>query len=249
MTVIVGIYCKDGIVLGSDSALTIFNMVEQQYDNKIMKLNETSVLAFSGNLEVAQRFSETIKNVDATDACNGLNRLQCLAQISTAGITDFQYTRPWTQSVNPINTDTHFLLGKIIDNKHTLTFFDNSFQPLSINEDFWYHSSGSGAIISNPMLGFIRNVLWKDNKPPKLANGILTVVMAIQTTIDINAGGVNGPIHITVLRKNDRGVWVIESLSQEEIDEYKGNLNEALDCFKDKFEMNDSDDIDEIPEP
>ena len=64
MTLVVGILCKDGVVIGADSAIT-FGLssqqptIEQPYSKKITVILDQVIIAGTGAVGLGQRFAET----------------------------------------------------------------------------------------------------------------------------------------------------------------------------------------------
>jgi 20S proteasome alpha/beta subunit len=63
MTVVVGIYCSDGVVIAADSALTIGSVIEQSYAKKVACISDNLIVAFAGDLGFAQRFRQVAKDI------------------------------------------------------------------------------------------------------------------------------------------------------------------------------------------
>ena len=74
MTVVVGIHCSDGIVIAADSALTIANVVEQEYHKKIASFNPNLIVGFAGDLGFAQRFRQVIKDIWNSESNSALEQ-------------------------------------------------------------------------------------------------------------------------------------------------------------------------------
>ena len=54
MTLIIGVKCRDGIVIGADSIETFGTDIEQEVSNKIELLAHDTLIAFSGAVGLSQ---------------------------------------------------------------------------------------------------------------------------------------------------------------------------------------------------
>ena len=108
---------------------------------------------------------------------------------------------------------------------HLCEFAVDDFQPEIKTEHIWYASMGSGQAIADPFLGLMRKVFWK-NGMPTLTDGVFAAIWTLQHTIDVNPGGVNGPIHMATLR-SEGGKAVASYLTEEEIGQHLENVRGA----------------------
>ncbi len=61
MTILIGMLCSNGIVIGADSAYTIGTALEKK-GNKIDIINEKIIVGIAGDVSLWQRFAEITKN-------------------------------------------------------------------------------------------------------------------------------------------------------------------------------------------
>lgn len=221
MTVVVGILCRDGVVIGSDSSATFgvgqIRTIEQQ-TRKIDIINELFILAGTGQVGLGQRFNHVIKHVIDGFKGNLPLPIEFCRIITHNAINNFQST-----GVNPGQYGA--LLAFAHNNDFFLCEFDQSnLQPELKNDQIWYVSIGSGQLMSDPFLGFIRKIFWK-NGMPTINEGIFSAVWTIQHAIDLNPGGINGPISIAILERNHEAFHA-RFLSGEEIQEHVSNVTE-----------------------
>ncbi len=66
MTSVVGILCKDGVVIGADSSVSLddgrVRTIEQPYENKIDIIENSIIVVGTGPMGLGQRFCEVIHN-------------------------------------------------------------------------------------------------------------------------------------------------------------------------------------------
>lgn len=195
MTLLIGIRCKDGVVVAADSAVTFGtlggNTIEQK-TQKIEIIGGALILAGTGAVGLAQRFSAQLEGLHATKAYSGKTPVEAAKQMCTAGVSDFSATSAKTGTFGAL---VAFRTRKEL----CLCEFDvRDFQPELKDDRIWYASMGCGQSLADPFLALIRRVFWKEGMP-SLADGIFAATWALQHAIEVNTGGVNGPIHIATL--------------------------------------------------
>jgi hypothetical protein len=84
-------------------------------------------------------------------------------------------------------------------------------------------SIGSGQLVADPFLAFIRRIFWP-SVPPTLSEGILAVVWALTYTIQSQPGGVGEPIQVATLSKDKSGQWKARQLADAELGEPRENF-------------------------
>ncbi len=232
MTVTIGIYCNDGIVIASDSALTINGQIEQPYNKKVACLEPNLIVGFAGDLGFAQRFRQVLKDVWNPQSIPALEQGEAHKVISafcTGGLTEYLSTH---QNNFPVNVQTAFLVGFVHKNKHHLVHLHAGlFQPMVINASMPFVSIGSGYHITNPFLSFIKKVFWHEQEVPTLQVGIFSAILAINLAIEINCGGINAPLHLAVLKYDEETGYSCSKLQDDEISQHQENAKEAIKYF------------------
>ena len=89
---------------------------------------------------------------------------------------------------------------------------------------------GSGQLIADPFMAFLRRVFWKDSRP-NLAGGVFAAVWTLFHTIETNPGGVAEPVQIVVLEKRN-GVFVARELPDGELKEPKEHTQHMEDTLR-----------------
>ncbi len=225
MTVLVGICCKDGVVVGSDSSATFGNLGAPTIEQPTRKLDvvaDSLILAGTGQIGLNQRFCAQLAAMQAAGSgekgFTGLDPVEVGKRMSIAGINDFGFTQaPKGQYGALVAFRTRKLL-------QLCEFAVNDFQPELKNERIWYASMGSGQGIADPFLGFIRKTFWQGGMP-NLAEGIFAAAWTLKHTIDLNPGGVNGPIHLATL------TWVDGKVGERHIAQFldEGQIAQHLE--------------------
>lgn len=242
MTVLVGIKCKDGIIIGSDSSATFsagqIRTIEQT-TKKIQILHNKIIVAGTGQIGLGQRFCDVVGRGYTDKKFIGKNAVQMASEITHLAIADFQYTG--------VNRGEYGALVafQAANDIHLCEYATADLQPELKTAGIWYVSMGSGQLIADPFLGLMRKVFWDDGMP-SLQEGIFIATWTLQHAIDVNAGGVNGPIQLAVLTKDGNA----RMLSEDELTEHQENVTGVLThlCgYKDKLSGKSSLPIPEVP--
>lgn len=224
MTSLVGILCTDGVVIGADSSATSASAdgirTIEQPTKKIFVVENEAILAGTGAIGLNQRFLREVElGCREKDYTGKKAPIERMSYLSRRGLVNFEQTGTSLQFRN-INYGA--LLAGSCEGKPFLCEFEaGSMQPEMKSEHFWYVSMGSGQHITDTFLGFIRRVLW-NGRQPSTEEGVFCAVWTLQQAIDLNPGGINGPIKIAVLKRSKTNNWVAEELDQGTIDLHLG---------------------------
>ena len=246
MTILIGILCQDGVVVGSDSSVTFSDGQQRTIEQKCKKVeilcDGRAILAGTGGIGLGQRFSEIVEAYLADRKNREGKFISIGREIAKRGLHDFHATG----ALNPLNFGA--LLAFSSSQKLKLCEFQTgNFQPEFKTEDLWYVSMGSGQTICDPFLGLQRRVFWKDDKPPSLSNGIFATVWALQHAIDVNPGGIKDPIQVAVLKKGENGA-VARILEEKELVEHRTNISGLEDYIGKYLKLLSGDPDREVPE-
>lgn len=225
MTVLVGVNCSDGVVVGADGSATFAHgqrpTVEQAYP-KIRIIDGRVILAGTGSIGLDQRFAEVLENQWSTQKLfTKSTPCQGSVELSRAGLENFNRT-----CVDINNVGYGCLLA--FPYKHESCLFEftpDRFQPERKDDRLWYVSMGSGQPIVDPFLALIRQIFWQDALPTH-SEATFAVVWALQHAIRTNPGGINDPIQVAVLSK-DSGNMTARLLDEEELQEHRQNVEGA----------------------
>lgn len=238
MTSIVALRCKDGVVIGADSAVTFgsssgkISTIEQHTSQKLRLIGDSMILAGTGSVGLMQRYHAALEAAFADKAFVGIKTgIEFGKRLADIGIRDFE-------STHLSRFDFSAFVGFAIDGQPYLCELDGdtSFQPeLKEPSDLWYVSAGIGQTITDPFLALLREAFWSD-APPSLRGGIFTVLWTLKHVCKLNAGGIGDPLHISIL---DGETGVARHLSAEELAEHDNIVQAAmthLGAFRDILE-------------
>jgi len=161
MTILIGVLCKDGAVVGTDSSATFgagnLRTVEQK-TSKVHIIGDKVISAGTGQVGLGQRFDFVVEsyynqlkgNFDSKPY-QEIGRELCsltLRNFGSTGVGGNQFGALLAFSAS----------GKF----HLCEFATQDFQPEFKTVDLWYVSMGSGQLIADPFLGLIRKIFWGD---------------------------------------------------------------------------------------
>lgn len=250
MTIIVGIRCTDGVVIGADSSVTFGptsrqSTIEQSTDRKIEIIGDQVIVAGTGFVGHQQRFTATVKELFDKKEVWGKNTLGIGRGLSAAGVADFSSTKA------PMSQYAALVAYKSTDHDFNLCEFSaEGFQP-EIKElgGLWWVSIGSGQMIVDPFMALLQKAFWKDG-PPTLRGGTFTALWALEHACELNTGGIQKPIHIATLGygKNEKGKVRASKLDADALAEHAnmiGAATERLGSFRDV--LKGAVDVKEVP--
>jgi hypothetical protein len=112
-------------------------------------------------------------------------------------------------------------------------FAVGSFDPEFKTEDRWFASIGSGQLITDPFLGFLQKIFWPSTRrrAPSTKEGVFFAAWALTHAIELNPGGINGPIKLAILKASDQGTTA-RLLDESETAEHKNSVISAEDCLR-----------------
>lgn len=231
MTLVVGILCEDCVVIGTDSAMTfghggVQHTIAQPLREKISIFKEKVIVAGTGEVGLGQRFNRIVeKKTGGSKDLTSMTAIEAGEFLSREAIENFQKT-----FVSPGNYGA--LVAIPCRNTPTLIEFSlASFQPEIKDKDCWYVSMGSGQMVADPLLGFMRRVFWGD-APPNRQDGVFATAMVLALGCEMAPTGVAKPIQIAVLGKDNRSHWRVERLSRDKLDGHLANVESAIEYFK-----------------
>ncbi len=226
MTVLVGVRCSDGIVIGSDSAATLamgaIPLLHLRSDNKIHIFQGNIVIAATGAVGLYQRLMHHIEDAIKGGVFKNLSPHDCVTNISRRVLTDFANSHVSNHPHEGLRFGA-LLAVAIKDEPCLVEYATTDFQPELKKDELFFVSMGSGQVLADPFLAFVSRVLW-EGKMPSVEDGKYGVYWVLSHTIRLAPGGIGGPIKLAVLRKVGKE-WVAEELEDPpELAEYISEL-------------------------
>ncbi len=231
MTSIVGVYCSDGIVIGTDSSATFgsagVRTIEQE-TKKIQIYHGTVIVAGTGEVGLGQRFCNLTEKAFRDAAFSKRKPIETVTALAQIAVKDFQSTYTAFPNFQP-----GFKYGSLVaystgEEYHLCEFDPLTFRPeLKLPEQkFFFSTMGSGQPITDPFLALMRKVFWNSDMPT-VAEAKFITTWALTHAIEVNTGGINGPIQMAAIRKNDKGRYSAAMISDSEIREHSDMVESA----------------------
>jgi 20S proteasome alpha/beta subunit len=246
MTILVGIRCKDGIVIGTDSAATFtagpqLRTIEQPGVKKISIIADRIIVAGTGEIGLGQRFCQVVQTAHDQHKLFQKESVEVGRQLAASAVNDFASTKADRGSYGAL---VAFPTGSSFE---LCEFATSNFQP-ELKRDIWYVSMGSGQPIADPCLGFIRQAFWADGVPSS-EDGVFAVVWTLAQAIKLNPGGINAPMQVATLNTRS-GKAHARLLDEAEILEHEENVNGAIEHlrqYRGKIQGGDAVDLPKAP--
>jgi hypothetical protein len=236
MTLVIGIRCADGVIIGSDGAVTFGSMGHQtiqQPSSKLQPLSGEMILGFSGPRGLGQRIGTEIEQVYRVGTFNGATPVgigSILRKVLWENVLKLEYevarSLPSQMESDGLqHAVCSLLLALPVGNQAELVTFDELATPEVATADLPFVSIGSGQDIADPFLAFLRRVFFPDHTPT-VAEGTLCVLWTLLHATACHPGGVALPIAMYKLSlQGDR--WKATLLDQKDLAEHKQAINNA----------------------
>lgn len=236
MTLLVGIRCSDGVVVASDSAATFGNgqqpTIGQQVVQKVWKLNNHIIYCGTGAVGIAQIISDHIRTMWDNRAFGG--HMTPEAAMDKIGKAILQLVVPYIQTSemtgSPDTSRCKSLVAIPIAQTPELFQFDINGAPERCNDGLPFVALGSGQLIADPFLAFLRRLLWS-HRVPTLSEGRLAAVWTIDHVRRTNPGGVGGDIQLATLEATGRSMPQVTVASQSQVEEHLQKVHLAEEAL------------------
>src|SRR5437660_75445 len=211
MTLIIGVRCGDGIVLGADGSATLGTMgaptARQQSVKKLKVIRDKLVFGLSGPIGLSQLLCACVE--EAHDKGHLQHRVEHVAEHLRG--TFWKLIEPEMKNAvvaQPVvgeqaaasSAICSTILALPVQGRAELLQFNHQASPEIATEELTFVAIGSGQMLADPFLAFIRRVVWC-MRPPTVQDGILAAVWTLRHAIETNPGGIAEPMIIVVLSK------------------------------------------------
>lgn len=248
MTAIVGVLCRDGLVIGTDSSTTFgtgFGPTIEQPTEKLSIIEKAVIVAGTGQVGMGQRFNRIVEVAWGKKAFGGQNHhIDVGKALAKAALEDFSSTFAHQKQYAAL---VGFSLGA---KPHLCEFAISDFQPEFKDERIWYCSMGSGQPITDPFLALMREVFWAGG-PPTVQDATFAVTWTLDHAVNVNPGGINAPVRIAVMEKKVGGGFAARMLDESDLAEHRQNTEQAKDRLRKlpDEQKPDAAGVPEIPQP
>ena len=234
MTLIVGVKCADGVVIGADGAATLGNTLGQrtviQPISKLEVIQDRIVMGVSGPVGLSQLYCDRVAGLWKDRL---LTRDASLADvmrlIQNAIYQDAQHAISGAAASVAFlgnNAATLALTASLlalpvggVNGRPELIQCNHMGMAEAATDDLPYVAIGSGQSLADPFLAFLRHIFWPDSLP-KLSEGVFATVWSLVHAIRVTPGGVSEPIQIATLAYRGRELFATE-LSNDQLQEHR----------------------------
>jgi len=237
MTLIVGILCEEGVVLGADGQATLgtgagVRTVRQQV-KKVNKVGDCAAIATSGPVGLGQQFNAALQDLWTTGKLSGKTPHEAMAIIQSAfwphaerEFVAARVTAPVLGNAGLECAISATMLAIPLKKHPCLIQFNHQCSPELATGDLPFIALGSGQPLADPFLAFLRRIFWS-NRLPKVSDGVLATVWCLKQAILTNPGGVGEPIQIMTLEKDLHGDFKVRELPETEFAEHGQAIADA----------------------
>jgi hypothetical protein len=243
MTLIVGIRCSDGVILGSDSAVTFTDpsgspTTRTLIEGKIKIVTPQLMMAGTGIVAMSQAVEHRVgelarggRELRRSDARKFGNLLSQKVIDLFKGTGALEFNPSYGLLVAASCKDGPTLLSAVSN---------EAYQTTVVDDELPYSALGSGQPVAEALLGHWSSLMWPSGMPDlKMAR--LAMALTLKEGCRLSAYGVSEPIHIAELSsaeessKSDISDWVAKRLTNEDMQEVLGEAESALEHFKSYF--------------
>ncbi len=217
MTLIIGIKCSDGVVLGADGAATFGSMgretIRQPVTRKLEILASCIVVGVSGPVGLGQRFRGEIETLwnnrefsnRGSVPVKSYQAMAIIRQALQPHLTmEFEAARVAQpvvgQQVAAQSALTSMLVAMPLGHIPILLQFDHQGAPEELTEDLPFVTIGSGQSNADPFLAFVRRIFWP-KRLPTVDEATFTTLWTLNQAIETAPAHVGDPKQIVVLEK------------------------------------------------
>jgi hypothetical protein len=222
MTIIVGVKCTDGVVIGADSIATsasgVTPIMRLESNDKIRIFNNKVIVSATGAVGYTQRLHYQIDKAINGGGFLSSKRDERAKNISKRFIVDLQASMAPCPPPHGIGFGA--LMATEIDGDPCLIeFATDNFQPEYKEKKLFFVSMGSGQPLADPFLAFVSRVLWK-NTLPDVKIGRFGLYWALRHTLTYAPGLVGPPIRLATLSKRENAWVASETDDYQEAEEF-----------------------------
>jgi len=239
MTLIIGIRCSDGIVMGADGAATLGALGQttiRQPVRKLVSIDKKIIVGVSGPVGLGQRITGVMEDLWYNKGLSGKQSYEAMTKIREAIgghiLTEIRYATELSKLVGEARAApsavSFTVMALPVDKQLRLYQFGCSGDPEEATENLPFVAVGSGQTRADPFLAFIRNVFWKESLPT-VSQGIFATVWSLLHAIRVDPGGVAEPIQLMTLTEDEKQHPIVKDFDQAELDEHRQAIDDAED--------------------
>lgn len=258
MTLVIGLKCSDGIVMGADGAATTSDSLGQytirQIHKKLQIISGTVAVGNSGPVGLAQMIREEIKNLWNGRGLSNKTPCQAMKIIQdkmwphvSAALQAATVARQAVGNMALQSALCNTLVALPVSKEPCLIQFDHQCAPELATRDLPFVSIGIGQQIADPFLAFLKRIFWS-KKEPNIIMGTFAVYWTLEHAIQIHPGGVANPKQIVILEHINKG-WHARELAPNELQEHAEAIAAAENHLRKYPSIVTNPEIEEPPKP
>lgn len=258
MTLVIGLQCTDGVVIGADGAATMCDALGQstirQNYKKLEMIHQSVIVGNSGPVGLAQMIREKItelwqsKEFVSATPCQAMGKLRDgIRQPVMRALQDAAVAEKAVGNLALQSALCNTIVAMPVSNKPCLIHLDHQCAPQLATIDLPFMSIGSGQRIADPFLAFLKRIFWP-NDLPDINMGTFSVFWTLEHAIHFDPGGVADPKQIINLTHDGRR-WCVNELADSELQEHKESVAAAEDYLREYPSQVTSQEVEEPPKP
>lgn len=238
MTLLVGVLCEDGVVLGADSAATMGSggmPTVRQPVAKIRAISNDALIAVSGPVGLGQRLAGELEQILSESRIPSSMKAHKATQLLRQSFMPYiageleaaRIAAPVVGAqVAQASALSSTLLAIHLDGRIRLVQFDQQGAPEEATVDLPFVCLGSGQLLADPFMTFLRGVFWDKGRLPSLAEATFATVWTLTQAIDVSPAYLAEPIHVFTLTQEST-LRVARELEPSELQEHRQAASEA----------------------
>jgi len=209
VSLIVGICCTDGLVLGADDAAnfgTVSHPTIRTAYKKIRIVSDVAAISVASTTGVLQQYEDVLASNLAGDTLRAIRPVQAMNRlrdgfVETANVqfqvaTLIQHeagTRAWESCVAEV------LVATEVAGAYRLYHFDAHLAPQEVTPELPFIAIGSGRLTADPFIAHLRRIYYPERNPD-LALGVMTAAWVLKHAEETGAPGVGKGRQIVTLQ-------------------------------------------------
>ena len=239
MTLIIGVRCSDGVVIGADGAATLGSTLGgptvMQPVTKLQILEGTIVMGVSGQVGLSQLYCDRVGSLwRDRKLSRGVRLPEVQRLIQQAILVDAKEAMAAAETTVPFTGPQQaFMLAATasliavpvggLNGTPELIQCNHVGMTEAATTDLPFVAIGSGQELADPFLAILRRIFWPD-RLPRVSDGVFAIIWSLLHAIKTSTGGVSEPIQIAVLQGKELSARILED---SELQEHRQHVLEA----------------------
>lgn len=254
MTLIIGMKCADGLVMGSDGAATLGAMGHSTVLQPVKKLRiiaDSVIVGTSGYVGIGQRIAGEVESLYTSGKLKNQKPHEVMTVIRTEiwnkvlmmELQAANVAKNVAGGAAMASAISHSVVGITLNKVPCLFQFDQQGAPEQASGNLPFISIGSGMPLADPFLAFLRRIFW-EKRLPSVSEGVFATLWTLRQAIQTTPGGVAEPIQIIEMKDGKA-----RELAEDEFREHDEAIEAAEKSLRDYREHMKSPATEEVPPP